>query len=156
MLINTIPWEIIAFAMVFKIKSQVLQVLLKHWVGLHNTQGFLVKNNLRPLLIRWENEVDSGFYDMPEITRDISGSRIQKADLPLWYTVLRSMAHLFQLIELYKGSPATFFWHELLQRHWIKSTKGHHFLLVFKEAVSIKADYVKFAQKNKFRNNIKD
>lgn len=156
MLINTIPWKRLAFAMVFKIKFQVLQVLLKHWAGLHNTQRFLVKNNLRPLLIRWENDVDSGFYDMPEITRDIYGSRIQKADLPLWYTVLQSMAHLFQLIELYKGSPATFSWHELLQRQWIKSTKGHHFILVFKEAVSIKADYVKLAQKNKLRNNIKD
>lgn len=156
MLINTIPWETLAFAMVFKIKFQVLQVILKHRVGLHNTQRFLVKNNLSPLLIRWENEADSGFYDMPEISRDISGSRIQKADLPLWYTVLQSMAHFFQLIELYKGSPATFFWHELLQRQWIKSTKGHHFLLVFKEAVSIKANYVKFAQKSKLRNYIKD
>lgn len=66
------------------------------------------------------------------------------------------MAHLFQLIELYEGSPATFFWHELLQRQWIKSTKGHHFLLVFKEAVSTKADYVKFAQTSKLKNNIKD
>lgn len=156
MLINTIPWERLVFSMVFKIKSQVLQVLLKHWVGLHNTQRFQVKNNLGPLLIRWENEVDSGFYDMPEITRDICGSRIQKAALPLWYTVLRSTARLFQLIELYKGSPATFFWHELLQRQWIKNTKGHHFLLVFKEAVSIKAGYVKFAQMGKLRNNIKD
>lgn len=156
MLINTIPWERLAFAMVFKTKFQVLQVLLKHRVGLHNTQRFQIKNNLSPRLIRWENEVDSGFYDMPEITRDIHGSRIQKAALPLWHTVLWSMAHLFQLIELYKGSPATFFWHELLQRQWIKSTKGHHFLLVFKEAVSIKAVYVKFAQKSKLRNNVKD
>lgn len=100
--------------------------------------------------------MDSGFYEMPEITRDIYGSRIQKAELALWYTVLWSMAHLFQLIELYKGSPATFFLHELLQRQWIKSTKGHNFLLVFKESVSIKADYVKFAQTSKLRNNIKD
>lgn len=56
--------------------------------------------------------MDSGFYDMPEITRDSYGSRIQKAALPLRYTVLRLtvlMAHLFQLIELYKGSPAFLF-----------------------------------------------
>lgn len=156
MLINATLWERLALAMVSKIKLQFLQVLLKHWVRLHNTQRCPVKNNLSPILIRWENEVDSRFYDMPEITGDSCGSRIQKAALPLWYTVLRSMAHLFQLIELYKGSPASFFWHELLQRQWIKSTKGHHFHLVFKEAVSIKAEYVKFAPKTKLRNNLED
>lgn len=116
MLINAILWERLALATVFKTKLQFFQVFLKHRVRLHNTQRCQVKNNLSPILIRWENEVDSGFYGMPEITRDSYGSRIQKAALPLWYTVLRSMAHLFQLIELYKGSPASFFWHELLQR----------------------------------------
>lgn len=154
MLINAILWE--RLAVVFKTKPHFFQLLLKHRVNRHNTQRCQVKNHLSPILIRWENEVDSGFYGMPESTRDSYGSRIQKAALPLWYTVLRSMAHLFQLIELYKGSLASLFWHKLLQRQWIKSTKGHHFHLVFKEALPIKAEYVKFAQKTKFRNNLKD
>lgn len=144
MLINNTVWERPALAMALKIKFQFFLALLKHWIWLHNTRRCQVKKQPQPHHNKVGKWGGQGFYDMPELTGDSSGSRTQKAALPLWYSVLRSMAHLFQLMQLYKSSPASFFWQELLQRQWIKSTKGHHLYFMFKEAISIKAEYVKF------------
>lgn len=156
MLINNAVWERLELAMALKIKFQFFLALLKHWVRLHNTRRCQVKKQPQPHHNKVGKWGGQGFYDMPELTGDSSGSRTQKTALPLWYSVLRSMAHLFQLIQLYKSSPASFSWHELLQRQWIKSTKGHQLHFTFKKATSIKEEYTKFAQKIEFRNNLDD